>query len=372
MCFPSPFFFFLEFCSVHRRGNGTCQLSSEQYGAGGGGRPGGVIFDPDFDLYTRKTNCFDLSDNSIAAGPQPVPGPSPISPGPTPLDLPNRPLDVGNTPVLVVNPTPHTSGSPPPPLGPSLPPPGVGDRLYFSHDLYPLYKYPTLYESNYPSPNEEAYIPGGYAANAPEVDERYRPHYGPIEPAEDEGVRPTPHSPPRPIFGLGYGNGYSYGSPERYTPPTGRPSSGSSEERPSYAARPPRPTADRPEYPPGPPRPTADRPEYPPRPYEGSTPPSYGPRPSPSYDPDREPRPDYTNRPDPPSLSPQVGYGMNGPSARPPPTSYDGPPPPRDEYVRRNGSVMRPGDGYGGYDDDKTIATYFNPDDYMQGNNSKF
>ncbi|XP_039501919.1 uncharacterized protein LOC120458367 isoform X1 [Drosophila santomea] len=356
---------------VHRRGNGTCQLSSEQYGSGGAGRPGGVIFDPDFDLYTRKTNCFDLSDNSIAAGPQPVPGPSAISPGPTPLDLPNRPLDVGNTPVLVVNPTPHTSGGPPPPLGPSAPPPGVGDRLYFSHDLYPLYKYPTLYESNYPSPNEEAYIPGGYAANAPEVDERYRPHYGPIEPAEDGGVRPTPHSPPRPIFGLGYGNGYSYGSPERYTPPTARPPSGSSEERPSYAARPPRPTADRPEYPPGPPRPTADRPEYPPRPYDGSTPPSYGPRPSPSYDPDREPRPDYTNRPDPPSLSPQSSYGMNGPSGRPPSPFYEGPAPPRDEYVRRNGSAMRPGDGYGGYDDDKTIATYFNPDDYMQGNNER-
>ncbi|KAI8035712.1 hypothetical protein M5D96_011462 [Drosophila gunungcola] len=233
---------------VHRRGNGTCQLSSEQYGSGGGGRPGGVIFDPDFDLYTRKTNCFDLSDNSIAPGPLPIPGPSPISPGPTPLDLPNRPLD-----------------------------------------------------NNYPSPNEEAYIPGGYAANAPEVDERYRPHYGPIEPAEDEGIRPTPHSPPRPIFGLGYGNGYSYGSPERYTPPKGRPS---------------------------------NRPEYPPRPHDSSTPPSYGPRPSPSYDPHREPRPDYTNRPDPPAMSPHDGYGMNGPSARPSPPPYEGPPPPpRDEFM---------------------------------------
>ncbi|KPU75776.1 uncharacterized protein Dana_GF12577, isoform B [Drosophila ananassae] len=358
---------------VHRRGNGTCQLSSEQYGSGGGGRPGGVIFDPDFDLYTRKTNCFDLSDNSIGPGPLPIPGPSPISPGPTPVDLPNRPLDVGNTPVLVVNPTPHTDGPPPPPsLGPptpSLGPPGVGDRLYFSHDLYPLYKYPTLYEHNYPAPNEEVYIPGGYAANVPEVDERYRPHYGP---SEDEGPRPTPHGPPRPIFGLGYGNGYSYGSPERYTPPTIRPPSGSSEE--SYA-RPPRPTADRPDYPPGPPRPTADRPDYPPgpppRPYESSTPSSYGPRPSPTYDPHREPRPDYTNRPDPPPQAPHDGYGMNGPSARPPPPYGGSPPPPRDDYVRRNGSVMRPGDGYGAYDDDKSIATYFNPDDFMQGGNKR-
>lgn len=198
MCFPSPFFFFFGIlqCSSTRKRHLSVVIGAVRLG--GRRASGGVIFDPDFDLYTRKTNCFDLSDNSIAAGPQPVPGPSPISPGPTPLDLPNRPLDVGNTPVLVVNPTPHTSGSPPPPLGPSLPPPGVGDRLYFSHDLYPLYKYPTLYESNYPSPNEEAYIPGGYAANAPEVDERYRPHYGPIEPAEDEGIRPTPHSPQDP------------------------------------------------------------------------------------------------------------------------------------------------------------------------------
>lgn len=337
-------------------------MSSEQYGSGGGGRPGGVIFDPDFDLYTRKTNCFDLSDNSIGPGPLPIPGPSPISPGPTPVDLPNRPLDVGNTPVLVVNPTPHTDGPPPPPsLGPptpSLGPPGVGDRLYFSHDLYPLYKYPTLYEPNYPAPNEEVYIPGGYAANVPEVDERYRPHYGH---SEDEGPRPTPHGPPRPIFGLGYGNGYSYGSPERYTPPTIRPPNGSSEDRPSYAARPPRPTADRPDYPPGPP----------PRPYESSTPTSYGPRPSPTYDPHREPRPDYTNRPDPPPQAPHDGYGMNGPSARPPPPYGGSPPPPRDDYVRRNGSAMRPGDGYGGYDDDKSIATYFNPDDFMHGGNSK-
>ncbi|XP_033252132.1 leucine-rich repeat extensin-like protein 3 [Drosophila miranda] len=199
---------------VHRRGNGTCQLSSEQYGSGGGRRPGGVIFDPDFDLYTRKTNCLDLSDNSIAPGP----GPSPISPGPTPANLPNRPLEVGNTPVLIVNPTPHTDEPPPPPpprlpkiSAPSLPPPpGLGDRLYFSHDLYPLYKYPALYENNYPAPNEDVYIPGGYAANAPEVEDHY---HGPPS-LENKGVRPTPHGPPRPIFGLGFGNGYSYGSPD--------------------------------------------------------------------------------------------------------------------------------------------------------------
>ncbi|XP_026842343.1 uncharacterized protein LOC6591181 isoform X1 [Drosophila persimilis] len=339
---------------VHRRGNGTCQLSSEQYGSGGGGRPGGVIFDPDFDLYTRKTNCFDLSDNSIAPGP----GPSPISPGPTPANLPNRPLEVGNTPVLIVNPTPHTDEPAPPQLpaisAPSLPPPpGLGDRLYFSHDLYPLYKYPALYENNYPAPNEDVYIPGGYAANAPEVEDHY---HGPPS-LENEEARPTPHGPPRPIFGLGYGNGYSYGSPERYTPPTMRPPSASSDERPHYGARPPRP----------------DYPPPPPRPYDSSTPPSYGLRPSPSYEPHREPRPDYTNRPDPPMQSTHDGdYGMPGPSARPPPP-YDESPPLRDDYVRRNGSAMRPGDGYGGYslDDDKTIATYFNPDDYMQGSNKR-
>ncbi|XP_060655829.1 uncharacterized protein LOC132791066 isoform X1 [Drosophila nasuta] len=368
---------------VHRRGNGTCQLSSEQYGngganggggGGGGGdgaqystRPSGIIFDPDFDLYARKTNCFDLSDNSIG---QLDGAPSPISTGVTPVNLPNRPLDVGNTPVLVVNPTPHTgppdSPRPPPPLpqlpppsGPTLPPPGVGDRLYFSQEIYPLYKYPTLYEHNYPAPNENAYIPGGYAANVPEVDDHYRPAYGPLD---EEGVHPTPHGPPRPVFGLGYGNGYSYGTPERYSPTTLRPSSA---ERPGY---PPRPdyNDDRPDYP----RPS------PARPYDSSTPPesSYGPRPTSNYDGHREPRPDYTNRPDPPAHAPHDGgYGPGpgpgpGSSARPP--SYDRPPPPRDDYVRRNGSVMRP-DGYGGYDDDKTIATYFNPEDYMQGNKNR-
>lgn len=359
-------------------------MSSEQYG-GGSGRPGGVIFDPDFDLYARKTNCFDLSDNQLDGAS------SPISTGVTPVNLPNRPIDVGNTPVLVVNPTPHTNHPDmppqPPPVPPSGPPPGVGDRLYFSHEIYPLYKYPTLYEHNYPAPNEEVYIPGGYAANVPEVDERYRPSYGP---QDDDGIRPTPHGPPRPIFGLGYGNGYSYGTPERYAPTTLRPASG---ERPSYAPRPDY-ANDRPDY--------TRPPPPPPRPYDSSTPPAYGsrptasydrdtrptgsydgnrePRPTTSYDGHREPRPDYTNRPDPPPhVTHDGGYGMGpvtgpgpspgpGSSARPP--VYDRPPaqPPRDDYVRRNGSAMRP-DGY--YDDDKTIATYFNPGDYMHNNKSK-
>ena len=355
---------------MHRRGNGTCQLSSEQYGGdgggGGGGRPGGVIFDHDFDLYARKMNCFDLSDNSIG---QLDGASSPISTGVTPVNLPNRPLDVGNTPVLVVNPTPHTNQPDFPPrsphplnTGPSLPPPGVGDRLYFSQEIYPLYKYPTLYEHNYPAPNEEVYIPGGYASNVPEVDEHYRPSYGP---QDDDGIRPTPHGPPRPIFGLGYGNGYSYGTPERYSPPTLRPAS---VERPSYEPRPDY-GSERPDYP----RPS------PARPYDSSTPPVYGPRPTPSYDGHREPRPDYTNRPDPPAhAAHEGGYGPGpgpgtgpgpGSSARPP--VYDRPSaqPPRDDYVRRNGSAMRP-DGY--YDDDKTIATYFNPADYMHDNKSKF
>ncbi|XP_017839409.2 uncharacterized protein LOC108597387 [Drosophila busckii] len=328
---------------VHRRGNGTCQLSSEQYGngGGGGGRPSGIIFDPDFDLYTRKTNCFDLSDNSIGGGP-----PTAISTGVTPVDLPNRPLDVSNTPILVVNPTPHTqpqpyphahphpADSPPPPTGPSLPPPGIGDRLYFSHEIYPLYKHPTLYEHNYPAPNEEIYIPGGYAANIPEVEDRYRPAYAPHP--EHDDVRPTPHGPPRPIFGLGYGNGYSYGTPERYAPTTLRPP----QSGPSYAPSP--------DF-------AHDRPDYPPPSAATS---SYGSRPSPSY----EPRPDYTNRPDPPtSQIPHADSYGPGPSSSARPPVYDIPPPPRDEYVRRNGS------GYGQYEDDKTIATYFNPEDYMHG-----
>lgn len=228
---------------MHRRGNGTCQLSKEKYKSGA--RPNGVIFDPDFDLYSRKTNCFDLDDPSDNLAETNGYGSS-LAPT-TPVFPPSRPSP--GTPLLIVDPTPTvittlqedntryptpTSGysettsynrGSPTTLDPTSPttaagPSGNGDRLYFSQDVYPLFKYPTLYEPNYPAPNEDVYIPGGYASNAQEVSDR---------PTSYDGSRPpqpppqTPHGPPKPIFGLGYGNGYSYGTPESYNPSTMRP-----------------------------------------------------------------------------------------------------------------------------------------------------
>jgi hypothetical protein len=50
---------------ISTRGNGTCQLSSKVID-GTGSSPAGTIFDPDFDLYARKTsNCLvDPSPNN--------------------------------------------------------------------------------------------------------------------------------------------------------------------------------------------------------------------------------------------------------------------------------------------------------------------
>ena len=42
---------------ISGRGNGTCQLSAKVIDATNS-RPVGTIFDPDFDLYARKYNCF--------------------------------------------------------------------------------------------------------------------------------------------------------------------------------------------------------------------------------------------------------------------------------------------------------------------------
>lgn len=406
-CLIFSIFFFI-FHSVHRRGNGTCQLSTESYGTSGG-RPSGIIFDPDFDLYARKTNCFDLSDNTIpmqdgmsggGGGIGNTDGYGGLSPNPT-LQLPNRPSD--DPPVLVVNPSPTTTTTldnrpppPPPPtniyggvqstplfipkgpgttLGPST---SDGDHLYFSHDVYPLYKYPMLYEPNYPAPNDDLYIPGGYASNVPEVEDRYRPSY-----SMDDNMRPTPHAPPRPIFGLGYGNGYSYGQPEHYNPTTSRPNDQMGPvfsslppdrrpplgDRPNYTQRPGSYPSDRPDHPIGPSRPgydqttptyyplpeygasTLNRPTHDVSPPIGST--AMGNRPSDSVD--------YMNRPDPP---------QGGSSSRPPmrdrEPGYAGSTQPNDyDYVRRNGTASRP-DGLN-YNDDKTISTYFNPEDYMSG-----
>ncbi|XP_061399331.1 uncharacterized protein LOC133335046 [Musca vetustissima] len=243
---------------VHRRGNGTCQLSKEKFG-GSGGRPNGVIFDPDFDLYARKTNCFDLDDPNENLAETSGYGSS-LAPT-TPVFLSTRPSP--GTPLLVVDPTPtvittvedENTRYPSPTSGysettlynrgqqttldstvPTTPASPNGDRLYFSQDVYPLFKYPTLYEPNYPAPNQDVYIPGGYASNAQEVGDR---------PTSYDGSRPPPvpqhpNGPPKPIFGLGYGNGYSYGLPESYNPSTMRP------EDSGYSPNSPRP--NRPNY----------------------------------------------------------------------------------------------------------------------------
>ncbi|XP_012162267.1 uncharacterized protein LOC105665484 [Ceratitis capitata] len=480
---------------VHRRGNGTCQLSTEKFSLTGG-RPSGIIFDPDFDLYARKSNCFDLSDNTITdttvgGGGEGDEGYGGLSPTPS-IQLPNRPADPGTT-LLVVDPTPTTSttfaherpstGYSPSPSTTYGTTPGVytdsinptlgatrpdGDRLYFSQDIYPLYKYPTLYEHNYPSPNDDVYIPGGYASNVPEVHDSYRPpgHY----PTED--THAPPHGPPRPVFGLGYGNGFSYGRPESYDPTTARPYDQSSQadrdrdtSRPGvYTTRPGPYASDRPERPGSYPserpssypsdrpdsysseRPSAypsqrpssypsdrpdrpnDRPEHPnsypndrpdqPGSYPSNRPDQHGSYPNDRPDrpmgppnPYRPTRPDYdpttpTNyytRPEYDGLNRRPSYEQRPPSSAMPPTMSNGQRPPGDfidytsrpdppngnalstsirppmrgepggyggvsngdyGYVRRNGTAARPD---GGYDGDKTIATFFNPEDYLNG-----
>ncbi|XP_055593416.1 uncharacterized protein LOC129744747 isoform X2 [Uranotaenia lowii] len=55
---------------ISGRGNGTCQLSANLIDATNS-RPVGTIFDPDFDLYTRKYNCFLDSGGPSNAPPRP-------------------------------------------------------------------------------------------------------------------------------------------------------------------------------------------------------------------------------------------------------------------------------------------------------------
>ncbi|XP_055917150.1 uncharacterized protein LOC129949610 isoform X2 [Eupeodes corollae] len=434
---------------VHRRGNGTCQLSSEKIDSTGS-RPPGTIFDPDFDLYARKTNCFDLHDNTIpiasdSYNQQQDHGPS-------------RPTSVAGSPILIVNSSPTTPEeqfhietdrypAPPTPTdvystnyptsvdnsgyhstkGPSstygngggagggggngqnddkwVNSGGNGDRIYFSHDVYPLYQYPMLYEQNYPSPNQEVYYPGGYAQNSPTLGDRYKPSY----PSADDQQH---HDHPRPIFGLGYGNGYSYGKPVKYdtgSRPTTQdshvfshlpdnkpippgdsgytrpiPPSDSSYSRPipstdSSYTRPMQPSSDS-----GYTRPTKSGGNGGTRPNYDETTSSYLPRPgnggssgSSSAADTIKPNNglDYTNRPDPAYGSTQQssqsgGYGGQpiGPVVRPP--KKDSSPRPGYGYVSQgqqsesNGVTIQ----QQGYNDDKMIATFFNPDDYGQGN----
>ncbi|XP_058448113.1 uncharacterized protein LOC131428297 isoform X1 [Malaya genurostris] len=56
---------------ISGRGNGTCQLSANVIDATNS-RPVGTVFDPDFDLYARKYNCF--LDSGGPSNPPPRPG----------------------------------------------------------------------------------------------------------------------------------------------------------------------------------------------------------------------------------------------------------------------------------------------------------
>ncbi|XP_046810899.1 uncharacterized protein LOC111681958 isoform X2 [Lucilia cuprina] len=399
---------------VHRRGNGTCQLSKEKYKLGS--RPNGVIFDPDFDLYARKTNCFDLSDNSLQDQSdhlEQTDGYGTSLAPTTPVLLPSRPSE--GTPILLVEPSPSVMTT-------------LEEQTTRYASPTASYDDPTTIFTQGPP---TTYEPSGYAANAPEVEDRYRPT------SYDSSVRPSAptnfNGPPKPIFGLGYGNGYSYGQPESYNPATMRPQDSgysSNSQRPTNMNRDPaRPSGydnnhrdpnrlssydndnrDRDHLRPSGydgtspssvnyPRPDNGQnaassygnrpvnndppPPYGPRPNnEHNSPPPYGPRPtssSPPYEPRPEnshsspapygpPRPssqrpgdymDFTNRPDAPEGTARPStYGPSGGN------TFD------NNYMRRNGTAAtRPGGS--AYNDDKHINTYFNPDDYLTGNKKR-
>lgn len=46
-------------------GNGTCQLSSDRIFENAGRRPRNTIYDPDYNLYQRKENCFVQDNNEM-------------------------------------------------------------------------------------------------------------------------------------------------------------------------------------------------------------------------------------------------------------------------------------------------------------------
>lgn len=61
-------------CRISARGNGTCQLSAKAIDATGS-NPTGTIFDPDFDLYARKTsNCLIDPELNRSPTQEPRPG----------------------------------------------------------------------------------------------------------------------------------------------------------------------------------------------------------------------------------------------------------------------------------------------------------
>lgn len=281
-----------------------------------------------------------------------------------------------STSVLVVNPTPSITTLTTAEVVPEYPTPTAagfednrpdtlattssasnnGDHLHFSNDMYPLYKYPMLYEPNYPSPNGETYTPGVYAANAPEVDIYSRPSVT-MDLSHDNMTIVRP--PPKPMFGSGYGNGFAYGHPEShnvqptstavindpnyrnqfqhpmptsmYTPLNNTPSMSFQPQPPSYGDRPPPPPTSQ----------TSQRNPYHTSEFMGFTHPPEKPAQGPT------PRPASSTH----SVT-SYGHSSNG-------HRYDV------NFMRRNDSS--------GISDDKRINTYFNPEDYLNGSKkSKF
>ncbi|XP_053673472.1 uncharacterized protein LOC128723731 [Anopheles nili] len=99
---------------ISGRGNGTCQLSANTIDATKS-RPVGTIFDPDFDLYARKYNCF-------------LDGPTNPPPKPGGLGIfPNGELQPGGGPQRQPPPQlPPTAQQPP--SGGAFPPPNLIER----------------------------------------------------------------------------------------------------------------------------------------------------------------------------------------------------------------------------------------------------
>lgn len=50
---------------ISQGGNGTCQLAKTPATESGDRRPKGTIYDPSFDIYNRKKNCFPVNNNAI-------------------------------------------------------------------------------------------------------------------------------------------------------------------------------------------------------------------------------------------------------------------------------------------------------------------
>ncbi|XP_050078960.1 uncharacterized protein LOC126565793 [Anopheles maculipalpis] len=99
---------------ISGRGNGTCQLSANTIDATKS-RPVGTIFDPDFDLYARKYNCF-------------LDGPTNPPPKPGGLGIfPNGELQPGGGPQRQPPPPPPPTAPQPPSAG-AFPPPSIIDR----------------------------------------------------------------------------------------------------------------------------------------------------------------------------------------------------------------------------------------------------